>query len=296
MHRENPNDGGRYAMFSFFKKNLQDAIIFVLGIVFAIVVSQFFQTNIEFLSVTFYAILIILLLLIVFFTQQTSQQIHQMAISSGTRVRYVGNKWQGDETRKGEVFFEVQKIIEEAESEILVAGHNDPYFDPNAYSCNKTNTDQAQEKRVMYLKAIEQKLENTQAPFEYTRIIQIPYDSDFQISEETVGPVEFAHCHRSLEIKNKKKSDELVVNIMKMRTERTMTFLIIDRKYLIVADTGIKHTNVGKVSYVAGVFIIEDFKGSLTLGFQRYFKSHLVPSAQPVFLKDFVVDNLPSSL
>jgi hypothetical protein len=279
-----------------FKDHLQDGIVFVAGIIFAILVSEILEKRILYASTIFYFLLIGFLILIVYYVTQMGTDVRQMVISLGSRVRYVGSQWQTNSTRTGEVFQEVEKLIQSAESEILIVGHNDPYFDPDVTSENN-NVDPAQEKRLSYLQSIELKLKQVvDRPFEYTRIIQLSHEQDLPMNEATLGPIEYNHCCNALRINHNQRAGRLIVNILKMQTERTMTFLIIDNRYLILADTAVKQTKVGNVSYVAGVFIIEDFNGSLIGDFRRYFLGYLVPSAQPLSLKDFTTIYHPTAL
>lgn len=280
-----------------FKSHIQGGIVFVAGIVFAVLVSEFLEAKALNTSAIFYFLLIGFLLLIVYYVGQINSEVQSMVISLGTRVRYVGSQWETESTRSGDVFEEVRQIIERAEYEILIASHNDPYFDPNLYDEEAVFEDPAQQKRLDYLRAIERKLESVRdRPFEYTRIIQLPHPEDVHLSELTLGPVEFNHCRNVLQLKQSSRNANLVVNILKMRTERTLTFLIVDGKYFILADMGIRYTGEGKASYVAGVFIVEDFNGSLVGGFRRYFLGHLVPSARPLTLKDFTSTGYPTAL
>lgn len=290
---------------------LKNGIYFLANVVMAVIVSEFLEnlsTSFEQLAFVFLAICLVLLTFLVARTGSgviesvgssmatVEGKIEEAIKAVGVRVRYIDDRWVQGQYREGKVFEEVSKIVNNAETEILISGYNDPKFDPALTNYNDGNLeDKSQKKRIAYLETIEKKLlTDNPKPIRYYRIIQMPNALTRRLSSITLGPVEFEHCRNVLEIRNKKLGAP--IKIMKMETERISTFMIIDGKYLILSDLGTRKTDLGEGDYLVGVFIIEDLNGSIINWFKSYFLDELVFNASPIELKDLYFNIMEGTL
>ncbi|WP_420627173.1 hypothetical protein [Candidatus Leptofilum sp.] len=312
-----------------FRHILERPIFLVAGVVFAVVVEEYLETQsieLENGLIFTFAVLIVLSTFYVSKSGKTLTQLVEQELSIfgeklarhndkiedkveiidqridrtmkaiGTSFEYVNDRWVRGELREGTVFKRVMEIVNTAQEEILISGYSDKKFDRSLLEVQNSSEVEETNRtwRLQYLTAIEELLNKRQDKFfTYFRIIQMP-DTNIDLTSETLGEVEFNHCHEVLQIRERTRNPS--IKIMKMQTERISTFVIVDKTYLILSDIGTRMTNQGEGEYLAGVFIIEDLTGSVVEGFRDYFMKELFADAQPIELSQLFISGGGSSL
>ena len=102
-----------------------------------------------------------------------------------------------------------------------------------------------------------------------------------------LGTVSTKHCRRILQLERQSENAKLSLSIMKIPTQRLASFMLVDRRYLVLEVDALD--NEGK-PYAAGMFFLEDVEGRLIERFIWYF-DNLERLAQPVTLDELTLSS-----
>lgn len=215
----------------------------------------------------------------VYFLAESSHRLQSLSDRMGTTVYYVEELYREQEgvRFKGIVFNELQKLVSEAKSEILALA-------ATSEQGRRFRTTE-HPARAQYLFALEDTiLRHKENGFKYVRINQIPREGKDSPLIEYLGTVSTNHCRRILELERQADSAKLNISIMKVPTQRLASFMIVDRRYIVLEADGIDPEGN---PYAAGMFFLEDKEGKLIDRFLWYF-DNLERLAQPVTLDELM--------
>jgi hypothetical protein len=257
-------------------KNLQGLILFASGVIISAVVSGLLENSINLSEAALVAITILVVVASIYFFADISRRIQVLSDRMQATVYYVHERYQVSNIFKGIIFNELKKLVDGAESEILVLSVVSKEWKAQATDIHPS--------RQSYLRALEQLVNKhlDSGEFTYKRVIQVPTDIEGSLVPY-IGDTTAAHCRNMIEVdQSKGDSSKLNISIKKGITQRLTGFMIFDRRYVTVAVDGL--TPDGH-SYQAGLFVLEDREGKQVDRFLRLF-TELENNAQPITLAE----------
>lgn len=262
----------------FFSQNTEKFILFVAGVIVSSVISSLLEGFIAWSELFLVIATILVIIAAIFFFSETSHRVQELADKVETTVYYVEEPYREQEgiQFKGVTYLELKRIIGDAKREILT-------LTTLSIDDGKGRITDTHSSRVDYFRMLEQNIEQHQASgFKYVRIQQVPRDAENLPVSRFVNTETANHYRRIIELERRLKNEKLNISIMKMPTQRITSFIIIDRRHIILGVDGI---DVDNRPYTAGMFVFDDKGGNMVERFIRYFEN-LERLANPVTLAE----------
>lgn len=260
----------------FVSRNTERFIFFLAGVIFSALASAILENLIARSQVILVATTVLALISGIYFFSESRQYIEHLVSRIPTTVRYVEEAHRTHEgiRYKGVIFHELGKLVGEAEAEILAL----------AASYSKYSRTRDEPAREDYLRTLERNIESKTGKFRYVRIHQIDPSSENISLAEYLGPIMTEHSRRIIEMERRltQSNPDLVLSILKVKTQRLSNFIIVDRRHI-----GLEITNLTSdgFPYTAGMIFIDDRSGSIVEHFLKYFDV-MEQRAQPISLNE----------
>lgn len=251
---------------NFLSRNTERLILFLSGVLISGVISGLIGNIITWSVSLLVMLVIVVTMTAVFLFTETSRRMQDLADKMETTVSYIEEPYREEQgvPYQGRLFKEIARLISEAENEILLLGT--PYAEASQVHPTSLHIS-----REQYLQAIEENVKRHRSgTFTYIRIQQIPWKMNDPSFLSTLGKVTNEHMQRILKIDQDENSPDLILNIMRIKTQRMNSFLIIDRRLIILEVDGYDATGF---SYMIGCFFLEDRSGKLIKRFVQYFRN-----------------------
>jgi hypothetical protein len=100
------------------------------------------------------------------------------------------------------------------------------------------------------------------------RILQVPWKAENVPISEIVGGLTNKHCQWVLQMTRQNASPDLTLAIMQIETQRVTSFMIVDRRHVVIEINGLDSEGN---TYAAGFLFVEDRGGKFVQHFLRYF-------------------------
>jgi len=235
----------------FILKNKEKFILFVSGVLISGIASGLLEKTVAWSVAWLVGIIIILVLSAIFFFAETSERVQILADAVESSVRYVEEPFRESEgvKYKGILYEVLGRLVRDAETEILALAST--YKKLSGHHSTDSHSS-----RIQYLGALEDNIKRHESgKFEYIRILQIHREFKSASITEVVGEVTANHCRQVLQIAMQSESPDVTLAIMAIDTQMTTSFMIIDRRYVIIEIDGLDSEGD---SYAAGLLVIED--------------------------------------
>lgn len=265
-------------MRNFFSQNTEKFILFVAGVIVSSVISSLLEGFIAWSELFLIIATMLVIVAAIFFFSETNHRVQELADKVETTVYYVEEPYREQEgiQFKGVTYIELKKLIGEAKKEILT-------LTTSSIDDGKGRITDTHSSRVDYFRTIEKNIElNQESGFKYIRIQQVPRDTENLPVSRFVNTETANHYRRIIELERRLDNQKLNVSIMKMPTQRITSFIIIDRRRIILGVDGI---DIANRPYTAGMFVFDDRGGNMVERFIRYFEN-LERLANPVTLAE----------
>jgi hypothetical protein len=262
------------SLYRFLFKNREGLVLFVSGAVIAGIASGLLEKTITWSTATLVGILVVLVLSAVFLFAETSGRVQLLADAIEASVRFVEEPYRKEDATKyrGVLYEVLERLVRDAEFEIyaLASGYK---------RIDKQHETDLHESRRRYLSAIEKNIERHKSgKFEYVRILQIDRRLRRHPISRIIGGLTADHCRKVVDLK--KQFSELAdidLSVMAIDTQMTTSFIVIDRKYLVIEIDGLDSEGE---TYAAGLLVIEDRGKRIVDKFIRHFKSYQRPAQE----------------
>lgn len=262
----------------FFSKNTEKLILFISGVIASAIVSGLLEKTIVWSQALLIVSIVILVLASTFLFQNTNHRIQKLADSLEIAVQYIEEPYsEDDKNYQGRIYEPMIKLMDDARKEILVLGT--AYVEQD--QVHKTSSHPSRKK---YLDTIENNVRRHQGEsFKYIRILQVPKGTDSVSISKIVGDTTAKHCYQILELAQKKEHFDNSLDILRIETQRMGSFLVIDRRYVIIEIDDIDSNGN---TFANGFMYIDDRGGKVAEIFARYFNK-LERRANELSKKDF---------
>ncbi|RMH37872.1 MAG: hypothetical protein D6694_13050 [Gammaproteobacteria bacterium] len=258
-------------------------MLFISGVVVSAIASNLLEKVITWSEGILAFSSVVLVISAIYFFSTVSEHMQTLSNKMATTVSYKEELFREHEgvAFRGVVFRELAKLVSEAESEILALAATVESVTELAQPTLFKTTEHPS--RAEYLRALEDTIvRHREIGFKYVRINQVPLDGIDKPLSKYLGNTSSAHCRRILELERQSDNAKLTLAIMKLPQRRLGSFMIVDRRYLVLEVDGIDSEGN---PYAAGMFFLEDREGRIIERFLWYF-DNLERLAQPVTLEE----------
>jgi hypothetical protein len=275
------------AVIKFIFKNRERFVLFISGAIITGIASAILEKTVSWSIASLIGITIVLVLSSIFFFAETRERVQVLADAVESSVRYVEEPFRESEgvKYKGILYEVIERLVRDAETEILVLASTYKQL----YERHSTDLHPS---RMQYLTALEDNIRrHASGKFEYVRILQIQREHKSVPIPEVVGELTANHCRQVLQIAMQSESPDVTLAIMAIDIQMTTSFIIIDRRYVIIEIDGLD--SEGDI-YAAGLLVIEDRGGRIVKKFIRHFVSYQ-RLARELTLDDFGIQGKKGS-
>jgi len=244
--------------------NIDKFVIFVSGIILSALVSGLLDKTISNTTAGLVIITVVLAIAAIFFFDQSYQKLNQLAEKSQITAEYVSEPYQTKEY-SGTVYRRLQNLIEAAEQEILYlstggANPSDEWIKVMQHRA-----------RVSFLESIESKIiQKQESGFKYILIRELH-------NEKVILSSALANHSKFILNKKEESKNKITIDLLKVPTQRMNSFLIIDRKYIVI----FLYTDLHGLSLSSGILLVEDREGKMYKKMAWYF-NYLERIGRPV--------------
>lgn len=228
------------------KEILEKAGLLLAGIIFTVLFNRISERSIEPSEIGLTIAYVVFGLLIFLFVAHSVRKFNELINKLEISADYHEEDVYENKTYEGKIYKELKRQVNSAKKEIIAMDFTISESLPSPLFQRKSRNI-----RLSYLKAIEKKV-NSVRGFRYVRIHQI--DSLTRSPDEYITGLSFDHCQRLLNCKAC-KTKKAEVSIMKAKTKRLQSFLLIDQKTLVVEFDG---TASDQGVYPFSVLTLED--------------------------------------
>ncbi|MCR9246041.1 MAG: hypothetical protein NXI31_13500 [bacterium] len=196
--------------------------------------------------------------------QAIYEQVQKLVSGSGVHVEYV----EEDESNyKGRIYRRLTEVVEQATEsiEIMDLPSRGTKITPAA----------AHPERLRYLQALTHSVERAGPGFRFRRVEQIAHTPGCASPEaaapmrDLLPPAKFDHTRAVLRLRDERKT-EAQVRVMCAWARRSVSFLVIDRRTLVLQALG---RDAAGHEYMCGTFFITDNTGNVVRPFLELFDS-----------------------